>query len=261
VLRGRQGGVGWGQRWRGCRPPGVLRAQPNPILGGRITKLGCRERQLDAQRNILTQPASVDELGLRFARRPVQASHQAGSGRTEGQGRLLLPPLLCAACCPACHACPASPSSSDTLTLAHTPAPKHEASPSACCPRSAWFPALFVFPAPKQHHASVSVLLPAHVPQTEVAFQAYLQDAQAFYLQLAAKLQQRYGDAGFPLGAAAAGRLPGNWLQGGREPAGLCLLGGWRCGPALLGHRVYLLWPSPRAPTPPTHTNKETIKV
>ncbi|KAL4853490.1 hypothetical protein ACK3TF_005514 [Chlorella vulgaris] len=39
--------------------------------------------------------------------------------------------------------------------------------------------------------------------KTELAFQAYLRDAQAFYLQLAAKLQQRYGDAGFPQALAA----------------------------------------------------------
>jgi dienelactone hydrolase len=54
--------------------------------------------------------------------------------------------------------------------------------------------------APNSHPALINHEPPSLV-QTELAFQAYLRDAQAFYLQLAAKLQQRYGDAGFSLGA------------------------------------------------------------
>ena len=58
------------------------------------------------------------------------------------------------------------------------------------------------------------------VPQTELAFQAFLQDAQAFYLHLAAALQQRYGPAGFPPGQRAtrvAGGRVGRTRVGGRR--------------------------------------------
>ena len=39
------------------------------------------------------------------------------------------------------------------------------------------------------------------LPQTQLAFFAFLQDAQLFYLRLALKLQQRLGDGGLPHGA------------------------------------------------------------
>lgn len=71
--------------------------------------------------------------------------------------------------------------------------------------------------------------LPSHPPlQTKLAFQAFLEDGKAFYLQLLLRLQQRCGPAGLPSGgccAAAHGprclehKAPAVLRAGGCRPA------------------------------------------
>ena len=79
--------------------------------------------------------------------------------------------------------------------------------------------------------------------QTKLAFHVFLEEAKAFYLTLAVKLQQRWGDAGLPSGEAAFFVVFRRLLPCGPEAAGP-----WHssCGPLLNN-------PSLPQPPPPTH--------
>lgn len=76
----------------------------------------------------------------------------------------------------------------------------------------------------RRRSRSGAVVSPQLLPQTKLAFHAFLEDGKAFYLMLVLKLQQRFGPAGLPPGgcwirpaaAALASHSSGSRLCVGR---------------------------------------------